>query len=135
MLIKNIRLNSLGNSICILFLCFVISACPSTSTHKKLTEIEYKTYLPFIELGVTTREQVILSLGIPSFQYEKGRIIAYKLYKENDTGKLIPINHDATTHDLNYDTYWSNLFDLVIVFNENNTIEKVSFFQMPSYRY
>jgi hypothetical protein len=38
----------------------------------------------FIQDGVTTREQVVLKLGVPSAQFEGDRIMIYQLLVDND---------------------------------------------------
>ena len=54
-------------------------------------------YLPFIEDGKTTREQVLLKLGVPSAQFEGGRILTYVLRLDDDDRLQVLQRHMHTS--------------------------------------
>jgi len=68
-------------------------------------------WLPFIEDGKTTKEEVILKLGIPSAQFEGERILTYQMTFDEKEGFRV-ISRRAFE------------YNLVLVFNERNILQK-----------
>lgn len=75
--------------------------------------------LGFLQDGSTRREDVYLRLGEPSAQYESGRILAFRLAK--DEGGLYPV----TT------PYWpSESYSLILVFDAQGLLSRHALVQV-----
>lgn len=80
--------------------------------------------LDFVQDGVTTREEVVLKLGIPSAQIEGEKILMYQLKADKD-GKwhLVAPRWSATS---GLRTWSDGTMSLVLVFGENGVLRKHS---------
>ena len=68
-------------------------------------------WLPFIENGKITKEEVLLKLGIPSSQFEGERILTYQMTFNEQEGFRV-ISRRAFE------------YNLVLVFDERNILQK-----------
>jgi len=77
----------------------------------------------FIQNGQTTREQVLLKLGIPSRQFETGRILAWRV-RTTEEG-LATVSDFPGADDLRYNTWpaSSRGYDLIVVFDSRDLVE------------
>jgi hypothetical protein len=87
-----------------------------------------RDHLDFIRDGATSREQVLLRLGIPSAQFEGARIMTYRLFF-NGTD-LLPLPVEVSTEDPRYRTWSQPTYNLVLVFDGRNFIERHSFIKV-----
>jgi hypothetical protein len=80
--------------------------------------------LSFLQDGVTTREEVVLKLGLPSAQIEGERILLYQLRTDED-GKwhLVAPRWNAPT---GLRAWSEGTMSLVLVFGENGVLRKHS---------
>ncbi|MGE5839021.1 MAG: hypothetical protein ACM34H_03745 [Deltaproteobacteria bacterium] len=80
--------------------------------------------LGFLQDGVTTRDEVVLKLGIPSAQIEGERILMYQL-KADENGKwhLIAPQWNVNT---GLRTWSEGTCSLVLVFGENSILQRHS---------
>ena len=80
--------------------------------------------LGFLQDDFTTREEVVLKLGLPSVQIEEGRILMYQL-KANESGKWHLI---APQWDVNrgFRAWSQGTCSLVLVFGEDAVLRKHS---------
>jgi hypothetical protein len=80
--------------------------------------------LGFLQDGVTTREEVVLALGIPSAQIEGEKILMYQL-KADENGKwhLIAPRWNVNT---NLRTWSEGTCSVVLVFGANGVLHKHS---------
>lgn len=80
--------------------------------------------LAFIQDGVTTREEVLVKLGIPSAQFEGEKILMYQLWADQ-AGKwhLIAPKISATT---GFRAWRHGTVSLVLVFGEDGVLRKHS---------
>ena len=90
-------------------------------------EIE-RQHLPFIQDGVTTREDALLRLGIPSAQFEGEHIFTYRLCF--DGKKLDPVTATTDANDPRYRTWPGAAFNLVLVFDARHVLQKHSFLKV-----
>jgi hypothetical protein len=99
-------------------------------------------WLPFIQDGETTKEDVLLSLGIPTAHFEGERILVYLLLVEE--GKSLNVvslyieNFSISTERLSAGSAWwcspktrlprwnVSMYHLVLVFDENGVLTKHS---------
>jgi hypothetical protein len=79
--------------------------------------------LNYLQEGTTTREQALLKLGVPSADFEKGRILTYRLAvapggaitpRPRQPGLGVPQSAD-----------WSD-YSLVLVFDDKGVLKKQS---------
>ena len=83
-------------------------------------------WLPFIEDGKTTKEEVLLKLGIPSAQFEGERILVYKMSFDEKEGfkvvsRYINIYSNPRFHGRDISEY-----HLVLVFDKRNVLQRHS---------
>jgi hypothetical protein len=75
--------------------------------------------LSFLEIGRTTREQIVLRLGQPSAMLERERILTYRIDEAPAQGRYV-ITPDALRQ-------WQEVrFSLVLVFDASGRLEKQS---------
>jgi hypothetical protein len=77
----------------------------------------------FIENGKTTREQVLLKFGIPSRQFESGRILAWRV-RTGDEG-LVTVSDYPGGDDPRFNTWpaSSRGYDLIVVFDPSDLVQ------------
>ena len=77
----------------------------------------------FIQDGQSTREQVLLKLGIPSRQFEAGRILAWRVRTEG--ADLLTVSDYPGSDDPRYNTWpaSSRGFDLIVVFDAHDLVQ------------
>ena len=88
-------------------------------------QILFKTeFLAFIQDDVTTREEVLVKLGIPTAQFEGEKILMYQL-RANEAGKwhLLAPSINSTT---GFRTWPSGAASLVLVFREDGILRRHS---------
>ena len=101
--------------------------CAGQRPTPQVEQIE-QTHLPFIEDGATSREQALLRLGIPSGQFEGERILTWRL--RFDGKALFPIAPDAAGDDPRYAIWTASAFNLVLVFDAANVLQRHSFIEV-----
>lgn len=75
--------------------------------------------LKFIEDGITTRQQVMLTLGQPSAIFRQEQILTYRIGEDPKQGLFI-VNPSATEP-------WARVrYSLVLVFDDQGTLRKHS---------
>ncbi len=70
--------------------------------------------LGFLAAGKTTREQVVIKFGIPSYAFEKERILTYRMTWTKDRG----------LHAISYDPFQRHRYHLVLVFDEAGVLKR-----------
>ncbi len=95
------------------FLCLpvLVLACAQKYYYVNDIELQQK-WLPFLEDGKTTKEEVESKLSVPFYEYKDGRIWTYTM--------LITEEGSLEAND-------SGHYHLVLVFDENNILRKHSF--------
>jgi hypothetical protein len=83
-----------------------------------------QNHLSFVRDGVTTREAVMLQLGIPSAQFEGERIMTYRLFFNGQTVEPLPI--ETSSDDPRYKTWSQPAYNLVLVFDATNRVQRHS---------
>jgi hypothetical protein len=79
--------------------------------------------LAFVRDGHTTREDVILRLGIPSAEFEDGRILTYALrLDEEDQLQVIALQPGTTQ----LSRWCPGVYSLVLVFGRDGRLERHS---------
>ncbi len=85
-------------------------------------------HFPFIADQKTTREEIILKLGEPSWSFEKGRILTYRIAIDK-RGNVNPVRVTNNKSDP-YFSYMSYIatkyYSLVLVFSGNNVLQQHS---------
>ncbi len=78
--------------------------------------------LAFLELGKTTREEVLLTLGQPSGSFEHERILTYRLGQYGEQGYFIVSPKVIAPAPA---ASWQSVsFSLVIVFDDQGRLQK-----------
>jgi hypothetical protein len=81
--------------------------------------------LPFLVDGRTSREDVLLRLGIPSAEYEDGRIFAYVL-RADDQDELVVVARELDSADSRFSAWRRGEYSLVLVFDERHLLKQRS---------
>lgn len=104
---------------------FLFTTCANI---RLVDESIQQKWLPFIENGKTTKEEIVLILGEPSGQFEGGRILTYTMSFSEKNG--FRVNYEKT---FIYHGLWTQIlelsvskaeYNLILVFNENNILSK-----------
>jgi hypothetical protein len=111
-------------------LCFLalllLMGCAST---QQVVNKEAHPQLDFLQEGVTTKEDVLLRLGIPAAQFEGERILLYRLRERQKEG-LVVIPPELGYRDVRLSPMRSSWgtgdYSLVLVFDEKNRLSKQS---------
>lgn len=81
-------------------------------------------WLPFIEDGKTTKEEVLLKLGIPSGQFEGERILVYKMsFVEKEGFKVVSRYINMYSNPIFHGREISE-YHLVLVFDKKNVLQR-----------
>jgi hypothetical protein len=101
--------------------------CASPTPEPKVAEIEQQ-HLSFVRDGVTSREQALLQLGLPSGQFEGERIMTWRLCYNGET--LFPIAAERAPDDPRYTLWRVPAYNLVLVFDARNLVQRYSFIEV-----
>ena len=118
-------LNLIGGMALVLVCTLLATGCATPKVQSVDRQLVFKSdLLGFLQDSVTTREEVILKLGIPSAQVEGERILMYQL-KADENGKwhLIAPRWNVNT---GLRTWSEGTCSLVLVFGENGVLRKHS---------
>jgi hypothetical protein len=102
--------------------------CAARSTPAQVADVE-RSQLAFVRDGVTTREEVLLKLGVPSAQFEGERILTYRLGL-NAKGALAPMSPEVAAEDHRYAVWTRAAYNLVLVFDPRNVLQRHSFIEV-----
>ena len=77
----------------------------------------------FIKDGQTTREEMLLKLGVPSRQFEAGRILAWRVRTAEEG--LVTVSDYPGSPDLRYNAWpaTSRGYDLIVVFDPGDHVQ------------
>ena len=90
---------------------FIISGCATNKIHGD------KNLLKFLQDGITSKEEVILALGEPSYVYEQESIYTYRLAGDGENGYRLMIGFPGHGWDL-VD------YSLVLIFDKHDILKK-----------
>jgi len=102
--------------------------CAARSTPAQVADVE-KSQLAFVCDGVTTREEILLKLGVPSAQFEGERILTYRLGL-SPRGALAPMSPEVAAEDSHYAVWSWPAYNLVLVFDPTNVLLRHSFIEV-----
>lgn len=86
------------------------------------TPAQQRAAVPFVELGGSSREELLLRLGTPTWSFEGGRILTWRL--EHDGEHVRPVLRSATMPQL--DGLGVRWYALVVVFDTAGKVSKFS---------
>ncbi|HSN59548.1 MAG TPA: hypothetical protein VLR49_01335 [Ferruginibacter sp.] len=113
----------------LIILWFLISILFSCTNKLYVADSEFeKKYLPFLIDKKSSREELIIKLGEPSWAFENGSILTYRISIDNK-GNLLPLRIENNKNDQNIsytNPVYKKYYSLVLVFSENNILEKHS---------
>jgi len=108
-----------------IFFILLITGCAAT-TQKVVGDQEIKENLAaFLEDGKTTKQEVLLKLGIPSAQFEEERILTYRLGL-NDQGTMVVGAPEFILKDRRISRWMQSCYSLVLVFDDRNILKQHS---------
>jgi hypothetical protein len=104
---------------------FLATGCATPKVQPADPQLVFKSdLLGFLQDGATTREEVVLKLGIPSAQIEGQKILMYQLRAdENGKWHLVAPRWNVNT---GLRTWSEGTCSLVLVFGENGDLQKHS---------
>jgi hypothetical protein len=102
--------------------------CAARSTPAQVADVE-RLQLAFVRDGVTTREEVLLRLGVPSAQFEGERILTYRLGLDAK-GALGPMSPQVAAEDRRFAVWTRSAYNLVLVFDPGNVLRRHSFIEV-----
>jgi hypothetical protein len=114
-------------SVAPLLLVTLLCGCATQAPPAKVTEIEAQ-HLGFVRDGVTSREQALLQLGLPSGQFEGERIMTWRLCYNGEV--LFPIAAERAPDDPRYTMWRVPAYNLVLVFDARNLVQRHSFIEV-----
>jgi len=97
---------------------FLLAACVQYIA--VVDESIQQKWLPFIEDGKTTKDDVLLKLGTPSRQFEDGMILTYHMTFTREEGFRV-------------DSERQFIYNLVLVFDERNILQKHRMLKIQPY--
>ena len=101
--------------------------CASETPPAKVAEIEQR-HLSFIRDGATSREQALLQLGIPTGTFEGERIMTWRLVYNGE--EILPLAARHATEDPRYTVWLGPAYNLVLVFDAQNLVQRHSFIEV-----
>jgi len=91
-------------------------------------ESTQQKWLPFIEDGKTTKEEVLLKLGEPSGQFEGGRIFTYPMTFSEEEGFKVDYERTFICHHRGFKTLKLSVskaeYNLILVFDDKSILSK-----------
>ena len=118
-------LNLIGGMALVLVCTLLATGCATPKVQPVDPQLVFKSdLLGFLHDSVTTREEVILKLGIPSAQVEGERILMYQL-KADENGKW-HLTAPRWNVNTGLRTWSEGTCSLVLVFGENGVLRKHS---------
>jgi len=108
-----------------LALIIIVASCGTPHIQSTDTQLLFKTeLLGFIQDGITTREEVVLKLGIPSAQFEGEKILTYQLRVDQEgRWHLVAPQINVTT---GLRVWGKKTSSLVLVFGGDGVLRKHS---------
>jgi len=105
------------------FLLFAGFSCaPTQQIVNRETEAKWLSYL---EDGRTTKEDVLLRLGLPSAQFEGERILTYRMMLSKEEG-LVVVSRELDARDPWLSQWAKAEYSLVLVFDEQHILRRHS---------
>jgi hypothetical protein len=129
---KSVQANSLKHLILhvnfissLLIVTILISSCATPHIQPTDTQLLFNSeLLGFVKDGITTREEAILKLGIPSAQFEGEKILTYQLRVDQDgRWHLVAPQFNATT---GLRQWREGTCSLVLIFDGEGVLRKHS---------
>ncbi len=116
--------------ICFLSAIFLISCAPYELHTLHMTDGEFQQkWLPFLEKGKTTKEEVLLKLGGPSGQFEGEKIFTYRLLIDEKEG-LAVVSRELDPRSQAFTLWRRAEYSLVLVFDKDHILQKYSLIQV-----
>ncbi len=82
-------------------------------------------WLAYLEEGKTTKEDVLLRLGLPAAQFEGERILTYRMMLSDEEG-LVVVSRELSSSDPRLSQWARAEYSLVLVFNERHILQRHS---------
>jgi hypothetical protein len=109
--------------------CFLFAFLFTTCAHiRGVDKSIQQQWLPFIEDGKTTKDEVLLKLGKPSGQFEGGRIFTYPMKFSEEEGFRVDYEKTFIYHHRWFKTLKLSVskaeYNLMLVFDDKNILSK-----------
>jgi len=110
-----------GTTICLFFFALTLGCSPGLTSEK----IEQR-WLPFLEDGETKKIVILSRLGKPSAQFQRGRILTYRLQTDH-RGILRPVSQGLEEFVIDKRLYdVKPMYSLVLIFDEKEILRRHS---------
>ncbi len=111
-----------------IILCFLFASLCASCSHVKVDNTSVAQWLPFIEGGKTTKDEILLKLGDPSRQFERGRIVTYPMNFNEKEGFRVDYKREFVTHCRSFQKLNTSVstaeYNLIFVFDDKNILSK-----------
>jgi hypothetical protein len=97
----------------------------ATPTLQVPTRDQESKWIAFLEDGKTTREDVLLRLGLPSGQFEGQRILTYRMMLSEKEG-LVVVSRELSSSDPRLIQWAKAEYSLVLVFDGRHVLQRHS---------
>ena len=90
-----------------------------------VAEVERQS-LSFVRDGITTREQILLQLGIPTSEFEGQRILTYRVGHDRSGLRVLTRERLVQNDGIQLQAYADGVYSLVLVFDDRHVLTKHS---------
>lgn len=112
--------------------CLALLVAAGCTHSRQLPPEAGRELLPFLEDGRTTAEQLLLELGIPTAQFEDGRILTFRLLVTGDR-RVVPVSRhlELSWRDPRLASWpTSPLVNLIVVLDERLVVVRHAIVQV-----
>ncbi len=141
--LKEVVLGYLRNNCCEFYEAFYVRPCkqmalffaliilfavtgPGCAPKYQIVDEEVETiWFPYLQDGKTTKEDVLLRLGLPTAQFEGEKILTYRLMLSSNEG-LVVVSREIDIKDPRLSQWARAEYSLILVFNDQHILKKHS---------
>jgi len=103
----------------------LLSGCAETKL-QTLDDLALQQQLALLEDGKTTKQDILLKFGIPSYQFEGERILTYRLRFNQKENRFEVISREVDRRDPRFAEWMQTEYNLVLVFDDKHVLQKHS---------
>ncbi len=124
------RFMRLATHLSAIVVVMAVAACATQRTPAETSALEQKS-IAFLEPGKTTREEVLINLGVPTAVFEKERIFTYRMVLHDREG-LIVVAHGLPGPRYGLPGFGN--YHLIVVFDQGDAVTRYRVLKPGHYR-